>query len=48
MTNTRMLFCFCLLLLGQPIWYFWLELTAFNLLLVYLVLRAGKNVAISP
>jgi CDP-alcohol phosphatidyltransferase-like enzyme len=39
MTNTRMLLLFALLLIDQPIWYFWIELTVFNLLLLYLVLR---------
>src|SRR6266508_613716 len=39
MTNTRMLLLFALLLIDQPIWYFWIELTVFNLLLIYLVLR---------
>jgi phosphatidylglycerophosphate synthase len=37
MTNTRMLLLFLLLLIGRPIWYFWLELTLFNFLLVYLL-----------
>jgi hypothetical protein len=37
MTNTRMLLLFLLLLIGRPIWYFWLELTLFNVLLVYLL-----------
>ncbi len=36
-TNTRMLLLFGLLLIGQPIWYFFAELTAFNFLLVFLV-----------
>jgi CDP-alcohol phosphatidyltransferase len=39
MTNTRMLVLFALLLIGQPIWYFWFELTVLNLLLVYLIFR---------
>ena len=39
MTNTRMLVLFVLLLIGQPIWYFWFELTLLNLLLVYLIVR---------
>jgi CDP-alcohol phosphatidyltransferase-like enzyme len=39
MTNLRMLLLFVLLFIGQPIWYFWIELTVFNLLLIYLVLR---------
>ena len=46
MTNTRMLFLFLLLFIGQPIWYFWLELTLFNFLLVYLLLyqeRASQS-----
>jgi hypothetical protein len=37
MTNTRMLLIFVLLLIGRPIWYFWLELSFFNFLLVYLL-----------
>ena len=37
MTNTRMLFLFVLLFIGRPIWYFWLELSVFNFLLVYLL-----------
>ena len=39
MTNTRMLVLFAFLFIGQPIWYFWFELTLLNLLLVYLILR---------
>ncbi len=39
MTNTRMLVLFLLLLIGRPIWYFWIELTLFNILLVYLIWR---------
>jgi phosphatidylglycerophosphate synthase len=39
MTNTRMLVLFALLFIGQPIWYFWFELTVLNLLLVYLIVR---------
>jgi phosphatidylserine synthase len=39
MTNTRMLILFIFLFLGQPIWYFWFELTVLNLLLVYLIVR---------
>ena len=37
MTNTRMVFLFLLLFIGQPIWYFWLELTLFNFLLACLL-----------
>jgi len=39
MTNTRMLLLFVLLFFGQPIWYFWIEITVFNLLLIYLIYR---------
>jgi hypothetical protein len=39
MTNTRMLLLFVLLLIGQPVWYFWFQVTAFNLLLAYLLFR---------
>jgi hypothetical protein len=38
MANSRMLLLFLLLFMGRPIWYFWLEVSAFNFLLVYLVL----------
>lgn len=37
MTNTRMLVLFIFLFLGQPVWFFWIEVTVFNLLLVYLI-----------
>src|SRR5207244_986167 len=30
MTNTRMLVLFALLFIGQPMWYFWFELTLLN------------------
>jgi hypothetical protein len=39
MTNTRMLILFIFLFIGQPVWYFWIELTVFNVLLVYLIYR---------
>jgi len=39
MTNTRMLVLFALLFIGQPVWYFWVELTVFNFLLIYLLVR---------
>ena len=39
MTNTRMLVLFALLLIGQPIYYFWFELIPLNLLLIYLLTR---------
>jgi len=39
MTNSRMLILFVLLVAKQPIWFFWIELTALNLLLLYLLLR---------
>ena len=39
MTNTRMLILFILLFIGQPVWYFWLEVTVFNLLFAYLIYR---------
>ncbi|HXP34747.1 MAG TPA: CDP-alcohol phosphatidyltransferase family protein [Chthoniobacterales bacterium] len=37
MTNTRMLLLFLLLLIGRPIWYFWVEVSLFNFPLVYLL-----------
>ncbi len=39
MTNTRMILLFFLLLIDRPIWFFWIELTAFNLLLIWLLVR---------
>jgi len=39
MTNTRILILFALLFIGQPVWYFWFELIALNVLLVYLIIR---------
>ena len=38
-TNTRMLLLFLLLFLAQPVWYFAVELTALNILLVILAFR---------
>ena len=38
-TNARMLLLFLLLLVGQPVWYFAIELTVLNLLLVFLAYR---------
>ena len=37
--NTRMVLLFVLLILDQPIWYFVFELTVFNLLLVFVLVR---------
>ena len=42
MTNSRMLVLFVLFLVHRPVWYFWLEITAGNLLLVYLIFRQEK------
>jgi phosphatidylglycerophosphate synthase len=42
MTNTRMIILFVLLFLGRPIWYFWIELTVLNLLLILLLLQQNK------
>jgi phosphatidylserine synthase len=39
MTNTRMLVLFIFLFLGQPVWYFWTEVTVLNLLLAWLIYR---------
>ena len=38
-TNTRMLLLFLLLFVGQPVWYFIVELLALNLLLLILAVR---------
>src|SRR5215471_19310661 len=42
MTNTRMLFLFLVLFLGQPVYYFWFELIPLNVLFVYLMARQEK------
>lgn len=42
MTNTRMLILFVLFLVRQPVWFFWIELTLGNVLLLYLILRQEK------
>jgi hypothetical protein len=39
MTNTRMLLLFFCLFVDRPMWFFWIELTAFNVLLIYLLMR---------
>ncbi len=41
-TNTRMLILFVLLFLQRPVWYFVVELTAFNLLLVFILVRQNS------
>jgi hypothetical protein len=42
MTNTRMIILFLLLLVGQPVWYFWIELTVFNVLLISLIVHQSN------
>jgi phosphatidylglycerophosphate synthase len=42
MTNTRMFFLFLFLFIDRPTWYFWLEVSAFNFLLIYLIVRQEK------
>ena len=39
MTNSRMLILFILLFIGRPVWYFWIEVTVFNVLLAYVLYR---------
>ena len=39
MTNSRMLLLFAALLLDRTAWFFWIEITMFNLLLIYLLVR---------
>lgn len=41
-TNARMLILFACLLLGRPIWYLVIELTALNLLLLFVLVRHGR------
>ena len=42
MTNTRMLVLFLVLILGQPVYYFWFELIPLNVLFIYLIVRQEK------
>ncbi len=39
MTNTRMFFLFLFLIMDRPAWFFWVELTGFNILFVFLILQ---------
>ena len=39
MTNTRMFLLFVLFLMGEPVWFFWIVLTVFNVLLIYVVVQ---------
>ncbi|HEY4282302.1 MAG TPA: CDP-alcohol phosphatidyltransferase family protein [Chthoniobacterales bacterium] len=39
MTNTRMLFLFLFLIIDRPAWFFWMEISVMNLLLLVLILR---------
>ncbi|OLE60226.1 MAG: hypothetical protein AUG74_16100, partial [Bacteroidetes bacterium 13_1_20CM_4_60_6] len=45
MTNTRMFLLLVLFLAHQPVWYFWLEISIGNFLLVYLVQQQEKLAA---
>jgi phosphatidylglycerophosphate synthase len=42
MTNTRMFFLFLFIIIDRPAWYFWLELSVLNGLLIYLILRQER------
>src|SRR6476661_9050010 len=42
MTNTRMLVLFVVLILGQPVYYFWFELIPLNVLFIYLIVRQER------
>jgi len=42
MTNTRMIILFLLLILDRPVWYFWIELTVLNFLLIVLLLHQDE------
>lgn len=42
MTNTRMLILFIVLLMGQPVYYFWFELVPLNVLFIYLMVRQER------
>jgi len=42
MTNTRMFLLFLFLLIANPTWFFWTELTLFNCLLAYVIFQQRK------
>jgi hypothetical protein len=42
MTNTRMLILFVVLILDRPAWYFIAEVTALNLVLVYVLFKQSQ------
>ena len=42
MTNTRMFFLFLFLIMDRPGWWFWLEVTVLNALLVFVIIRQEK------
>ena len=42
MTNTRMILLFFLLFIDRPVWFFWAELTVFNILLISLMLQQAR------
>jgi CDP-alcohol phosphatidyltransferase len=42
MTNTRMIVLFLFLLIGQPVWFFWIELTILNAVLIGLLFRQSR------
>jgi hypothetical protein len=39
MTNTRMFFLFLFLVIDRPSWFFWLEISVYNLLLIFLIVQ---------
>ena len=43
MTNSRMLLLLILFVIGQPVWFFWAELTIANLLLLFLILQQQRT-----
>ena len=48
MTNTRMLILFVSLFIGRPELFFWAEVTAFNILLIWLLARQERLAASLP
>src|SRR5204862_66037 len=42
MTNSRMFLLFFLFIVAAPAWFFWIELTAFNVLLAYVIFPQRK------
>ena len=39
MSNARIFLLFCVFVIGEPAWFFWIEVTLFNALLIFVIFR---------